>query len=68
MFIQRGRVPEKGVEVWRHSVALKGSGNIMDGPTFLKAARTKQRVTYKRVPIKLSANFSRETLQARRDW
>ena len=25
-------------------------------------------VTYKGVPIRLSADFSRETLQARRDW
>ena len=34
----------------------------------LKAAREKQRVTYKGVPIRLSADFSKETLQARRDW
>ena len=31
----------------------------------LKAAREKDTVTYKRVPIRLSANFSKETLQAR---
>ena len=34
----------------------------------LKAARQKQRVTYKGVPIRLSADSSKETLQARRDW
>ena len=34
----------------------------------LKAAREKQRVTYKGVPIRLSADFSKETLQVRRDW
>ena len=34
----------------------------------LKAAREEQRVTYKAVPIKLSADFSKETLQARRGW
>ena len=34
----------------------------------MKAAREKQRVTYKGVPIRLSAEFSKETLQARRDW
>ena len=34
----------------------------------LKAAREKKRVTYKGVPIRLSADFSEETLQARRDW
>ena len=33
----------------------------------LKEAREKQRVTYKGVPIRLSADFSKETLQARRD-
>ena len=34
----------------------------------LKAARGKERVTYKGVPIRLSADFSKETLQARRGW
>ena len=31
-------------------------------------ARDKKLVTYKGVPIGLSADFSKETLQARRDW
>ena len=34
----------------------------------LKAARGKETVTYKGVLIRLSADFSKETLQARRDW
>ena len=34
----------------------------------LKAAREKQSVNYKGTPIRLSADFSRETLQARREW
>ena len=34
----------------------------------LKAARGKEILTYKGVPIRLSADFSKETLQARRDW
>ena len=34
----------------------------------LKAAREKQLVTYRGVPIRLSADFSKETLQAGRDW
>ena len=34
----------------------------------LKAAREKETATYKRVPIILSADFSKETLQARRGW
>ena len=34
----------------------------------LKAARGKGTVTYKGVPIRLPADFSKETLQARRGW
>ena len=34
----------------------------------LKAAREKETVTYKGLPIRLSADFSKDTLQARRDW
>ena len=34
----------------------------------LQAAREKQQITYKGIPIKLSADFSVETLQARREW
>ena len=33
----------------------------------LEAAREKDTITYKGVPIRLSADFSKETLQARRD-
>ena len=33
-----------------------------------EAAREKDTVTYKGVPIRLSADFSKETLQARRGW
>ena len=41
---------------------------IKDKERILEAAREKDTVTYKRVPIRLSADFSKETLQARRDW
>ena len=34
----------------------------------LEAAREKDTVTYKGVPIRLPADFSKETLQARRGW
>ena len=34
----------------------------------MKAAREKKQVTYKGTPIRLSADFSAETLQARREW
>ena len=41
---------------------------IKDKERILKAARGKETVTYKCVPIGLSADFSKETLQVRRDW
>ena len=41
---------------------------IRDKERILKAAREKETVTYKGVPIRLSADFSKETLQARRGW
>ena len=34
----------------------------------LKAAREKRQITYKGIPIKLTADISAETLQARREW
>ena len=34
----------------------------------LKAAREKQQITYKGLPIRLTADLSAETLQARREW
>ena len=34
----------------------------------LKAAREKQKTTYEGNPIRLSADFSAEALQARREW
>ena len=41
---------------------------IKDKERILKEARGKERVTYKGVPIRLSADFSKDTLQARRVW
>ena len=34
----------------------------------LKAARAKQQITHKGIPIRLTADLSAETLQARREW
>ena len=34
----------------------------------LKPAREKQQITYKGSPIRLTADLSAETLQARREW
>ena len=41
---------------------------IKDKERILEAAREKDTVTYKGVPIRLSADFSKETLQARSGW
>ena len=41
---------------------------IKDKERVLKGAIGKERVTYKGVPIRLLADFSKETLQARRGW
>ena len=41
---------------------------IKDKEKILKAAREKKQVTYEGTPIRLLADFSAETLQARREW
>ena len=41
---------------------------IKEKEGILEAARGKDTVTYKGIPIRLSADFSKDTLQARRDW
>ena len=41
---------------------------IKDKQRILKLAREKETVTYKGIPMRLSTNLSKETLQARRGW
>ena len=41
---------------------------VKDKERILKAAREKQRGIYKGVPIRLPADFSKETFQTRRGW
>ena len=41
---------------------------VKDKVRILEAAREKKLVTYRGVPIRLSADFSKETLKARGDW
>ena len=41
---------------------------VKDKERILKAAREKKLGTYRGGPISLSADFSKETLQARKDW
>ena len=41
---------------------------FQDKERIVKVAREKQKVTYRGAPIRLAADFSMETLQARREW
>ena len=41
---------------------------IKDRDKLLKATREKRQITYKGSPIRLSADLSTETLQARGEW
>ena len=41
---------------------------IKDKEKLLNAAREKRQITYKRTPIRLTADFSVETLLARKEW
>ena len=41
---------------------------IKDKETLLKATREKRKITYKGNPIGLTADFSAENLQVRREW
>ena len=41
---------------------------VTDKEKLLKAAREKRQITHKGTPIRLTADFSAETLQARRKW
>ena len=63
------RVPEK-LDPRKHTPRhiIITLPKIKERDRILKAARKKETVTYKGVPIRLSADFSKETLQARRGW
>ena len=43
-------------------------GKIKDKEKLLKAAWDKRQITYKGTPVRLTADFSAETLPARREW
>ena len=63
------RVPKK-LDPRKHTLRhiIITLAKIKDKERILKAAREKETVTYKGVPIRLSADFSKETLEARRGW
>ena len=63
------RVPDKmdaKRTIPRHTIIKMPK--VKDKERTLKATREKQIVTYKAVTIRLSADFSKEILQARKDW
>ena len=63
------RVPKK-LDIRKHTPKhiIITLPKMKDKERILKAARGKDTVTYKGVPIRLSADFSKETLQVRRGW
>ena len=68
-FQEAQRVPKKlnpRKHTPRHVIIT--SPKIKEKERILEAAREKDTVTYKGVPIRLSADFSKEILQARRGW
>ena len=42
--------------------------NQINKEQILKAVRGKQQITHKGIPIRIIADLSKETLQARREW
>ena len=67
--IQEAHVPYKIIprrNTLRH-ILIKLT-KIKDKEKILKAAREKKQVTYQGTPIRLAADCSAETLQARREW
>ena len=58
------RVPPKKLDLRKHTLRhiIITLAKSKDKERILKPAREKQTVTYKEVPIRLSADFSKETL------
>ena len=65
-FQEMQRVPNKWMQSPRHIIIKMPE--VKDKERILQAAREKKLVTYRGFPIRLSANFSKETFQARREW
>ena len=63
------RVPYR-INPWRNMprYTLINVTKIKHKEKILKSARDKQQVTYKRNPIRLTADLSAETLKAKREW
>ena len=63
------RVPNR-VNAWQNTprhILIKLT-KIKHKEQILKAAKKKQQITHKGIPIRITADLSIETLQARREW
>ena len=58
--------PMRNIHINQRHILIKLS-KIKYKENVLKAAREKQQITHKGIPIRLTADFSAETLQARRE-
>ena len=67
--LEAQRIPKK-LDPWNHTPRhiIITLPKIKEKERILKAARERESITHKRIPIRLSADFSKETLQARRGW
>ena len=68
--VQEAQTVPKKLDVRKYTAryTIIALPKIKDEERILKAAREKETITYKAVPMRLSADFSKETLQARRGW
>ena len=66
MKIQEAQGPQISGPTPRHIIIKMAK--VKDKERILKAAREKQSINYKGTPVRLKADFSTETLQARREW
>ena len=62
------RIPKKDPRKYTPRHIIIALPKIKDKERTLKAARKKETVTYKEVPGRLAADFSKQTLQTRRGW
>ena len=68
--VQKSRKPRESQRNWTQGGTHQGTSSLhqprwKQKERILEAAREKDTVTYKGLPIRLSADFSKETLQAR---
>ena len=66
--VQEAQSPKEVGPKGEHTKAHHDYITKIKDERILKAAREKEMVTYRGVPMKLSTEFSKETLQARRGW